>query len=332
MNRNDPVEVFTHTARCIRTDLLACPQCLAVLRCGDNTLVCSNCCQAYPIVERIPCFATPDSFYDEYSAVHCPFAASPSGLKNVLLKVLPFWSWREWRFWRRAIPRCERLLDLGCGRGREIFMEKARETVGVDGSIAFLRDCARNYTAVVLGQLPHLPIASARFDVVVSSHTIGHVSPRDKDELIAGIARVLKPGGVTAHIIETDSCHPAVGAAKGNPAAYRKQFIEQHGHIGLEPASRVIERFERWGFRLREQSLVDAILPSVLNFRRFFDIPEYADLREIRWPARLSRWTAASSLANLAYEVAFGAFHRTAEQWFGKPEYAQFIHVAFAKT
>lgn len=319
-------------SKALRIDLFACPDCHHQLDADAQGMFCSRCSRVYPIVDGIPCFAEPDAFYDQYASEHCPFAVSPRGMKKATLQVLPFWSWREWRFWRRAVPACERMLDFGCGRGRELFLERAREVVGYDGSLAFLRDCALRYTATALGQLPRLPFHSSQFDVVTSSHTIGHVPVEHKQALIAEIARVLRPGGITAHIIETDSDHPAVLAAKKNRQAYQKQFIEQHGHIGLEPAGRVVERFKQHGFRLKECSLVDAIVPSVLNFRRFFDIPGLADLDEIRWPRRFSRWTQQSRIANAAYEVGFGTFHRTVEQWFGKPSHAQFILVAFQKS
>lgn len=321
-----------HTGtKSIRNELLACPSCQGRLV-EDLGLACERCGSNYEIVDGIPCFSTPDTFYDQYASEHCPFAASPAGLKYALLRILPFWSYREWKFWNRVIPKCDRLLEFGCGRGREIFLERARETVGYDGSLAFLRDCALRYSAVALGQLPRLPFRSCQFDAVVSSHTIGHVALEHKDELISEIARVLKPGGLTAHIIETDSDHPAVRAAKRKPAAYKKQFIQQHGHIGLEHASQVIERFTRQGFHLETRMLVDAIIPSVMNYRRFFGIPELANLPELRWSKQFSQWSAASRVINAAYEVGFGAFHNTAEQWFGKPEYAQFMLVSFTKS
>ena len=229
------------------------------------------------------------------------------------------------------MPNCGRLLDFGCGRGREIFLERARETAGLDGSLTFLRDCAQHYTTVALGRLPRLPFRSLYFDVVVSSHTIGHVALDEKDTLISEISRVLKPGGVTAHIIETDSDHPAVQAAKNRPGVYRKQFIEQHGHIGLEPAPQILERFMRHGFDLKTMFLVDALLPSVMNFRTFFHVPELSSLPEVRWSRRLSRWTATNCVINVAYEIVSGAIHQTLEKHLADPNRAQFIMVSFEK-
>jgi SAM-dependent methyltransferase len=314
--------------RALRTDLLACPHCTGSLV-GSTSLTCPVCSRSFPIVDGIPCFSESEAFYDDYSSMHCPFAANPKGLKAALLRVLPFWAWREWKFWSRVIPRCDYLLDFGCGRGREIFIDRATETVGYDGSLAFLRDC--RYSTVALGRIPRLPFRSAQFDVVASSHTIGHVAAEHKDVLISEIARVLKPGGITAHIIETDSDHPAVRCAKKYSDTYRKQFIDQHGHIGLEHAGRVIDRFERQGFTVATCRLVDAIVPSVQNYRVFFETPELARLPEVAWSRRLSHLAAASKMGNAAYEVGFGAFHHTAEQWFGNPRFAQFILVAFTK-
>src|SRR6266576_1876810 len=125
--RSMTVSIEGHSA--IKIDLLACPHCGGSLE-ANSALVCSSCRESYVLVDGIPCFAAPDEFYDEYASRHCPFAASPSGLKGKLLHCLPFWSWREWKFWRRVVPKCDRLLDFGCGRGRGVFLERARETVG----------------------------------------------------------------------------------------------------------------------------------------------------------------------------------------------------------
>jgi len=314
-------------------DLLACPNCLGSLRGGSDALTCRECERRFAIEHAVPCFAPTNLFYDSYAEEHCPYALSPSGLKSFVLRFVPFWSYREWRFWKRVIPaNTERLLDLGCGRGRELFVARSEETVGYDSSLRFLRDCAAHYDMVALGTLPGLPFRSGAFNVVASSHVIGHVPIADKDTLIEEIARTLRPGGITAHIIETDSNHPAVTAAKAKPRAYRQRFVDQHGHIGLESAEKIIARFECHGFRLRERFLVDAIMPSVLNVRRFFNHPDFADLPGLTWSRRLDRWTAANPIVNAAYEVSMGAFHRTFEQWFGKASRAQFILVAFEKA
>jgi len=203
------------------------------------------------------------------------------------------------------------------------------------GTIAHYNSCAIALCITMrspIGTLPRLPFRSGAFDVVVSSHVIGHIPAADKDALIEEIDRTLRPGGITAHIIETDSDHPAVTAAKAKVEAYRQRFVDQHAHVGLEPAQQAIARFQRRGFRVRKRFLVDAIIPSVLNVRRFFNHPDFADLPGLAWSRRLDRWTAANPVVNAAYEIFMGGFHRTFEQWLGRPSRAQFILVAFEKS
>jgi hypothetical protein len=118
-----------------------------------------------------------------------------------------------------------------------------------------------------------------------------------------------------------------VVAAKQHPGAYDEQFVRQHGHIGLEFTDVVVDRFARAGFDVQRVELVEAIVPSVQNLRTFFAHPELERLPELRASRRLERVARASGATNLAYEVAMGGFHRTVEQWAGKRDRAQFIHL-----
>jgi ubiquinone/menaquinone biosynthesis C-methylase UbiE len=181
------------------------------------------------------------------------------------------------------------------------------------------------FDSPILGDLPGLPFRSNYFDVVVSSHVLGHVPNKDKESLFAEINRVLKPGGLTAHIIETDSLHRVVKTAKKHPAVYQKQFIEQDGHIGLELAPTILKRFERNGFRLESLRLVDALVPSLQNFRKYLNHPGFENLPGVSTLRRLNKWEQRSRLVNFCYEIGMGCFHQTVEQWCGAPTNAQFI-------
>lgn len=330
-----PASDVVTLARCAPAiaDILACPKCKAPLVRGAASFACGVCAESFPIIDDIACFSASDDFYDAYAAGFSPYKANPGGLKEQVLRFLPFWSWREWKFWRRVVPQCGRLLDIGCGRGRQLFEERADFVVGFDTSLVFLQECAQHYDAAVLGRVPNLPFADSSFDAVVSSHVIGHIDFAQKDALVSEIARILRPGGVTAHIIETDSEHEAVKAAKLIPQAYQRQFIDKHGHIGLELATAVMKRFERSGLRLKARRLVDAITPSVLNYRTFFKSePGFENLPGLEWSAGLERICTASPLLNAAYEVGMGLYHETIEQAQGEPDKAQFLLVAFEKV
>jgi ubiquinone/menaquinone biosynthesis C-methylase UbiE len=316
------------------TSIHACPRCRGAMRDADDAVRCTSCGAEFPLAGDtgdIPCFAPPDPFYDRYALEHCPFNTVPHGLKAAVLRALPFWSYREWRFWDRAVPKCDRLLDLGAGRGKELYLQKAREVIGLDSSLAFTQACREHYPAAVLALVPPLPFADATFDVVATAHVLGHIAHDQKDELIAEIARVLKPGGVTAHIIETDSEHASIVAAKRAPELYRKWLIEQDGHIGLEPATAVIARFERHGLEPTIRRIVDAIVPSPMYYDKHLDHEGFESLPGVTWSRRLGRLNRSGTIGNAMFEVGFGAFHRTVEQWLGNPNRANFIHVAFTK-
>jgi arsenite methyltransferase len=105
-----------------------------------------------------------------------------------------------------------RVLDLGCGSGRDVYalaqLVGARgEVVGVDMTEAQLAvaERHRSFHAEAFGfdnvrflrgyieSLEQLDLESGSFDVVVSNCVV-NLSP-DKDAVLAGVQRLLKPGG-----------------------------------------------------------------------------------------------------------------------------------------
>lgn len=248
-------------------------------------------------------------FYDRYVEEHVPYHLSPRGLKAAVLRVLPYASYREWRFWERWVPGGCRLLDLGCARGREVFRGKARLAVGVDLSARALRDCRAHYDGAQLAALEALPFADASFDCVVTSHVLGHVPAEVKDRVLREMARALRPGGASLHVIETDSVHPLIELAKRRPELYRKHLIEPDGHIGLEPVDRTIERFEKAGMRVERIEPIDAgpLHPRLIV--KWFD-NEYRVEPDVDRAVRRARATLASPVRLALAEMALGLRHR----------------------
>jgi SAM-dependent methyltransferase len=250
------------------------------------------------------------AFYDGYVEEHVPYHLSPRGLKGFVLRRLPYWSYQEWRFWRRWVPAGCRLLDLGSARGREVFRERAALAVGVDLAHAALRDCARHYDGAALADLGRLPFPGGAFDCIVSSHVMGHVPPAAKESVIAEIARLLRPGGLTVHVIETDSEHPLVKLAKADPALYRRHLIEPDGHVGLELAPAAIERFRRHGLEPLETAPMETgpFHPRLL-LKWFGAGYAERDERFARLAARARR-TLASPVRLALTEIWLGARQR----------------------
>ncbi len=271
------------------------------------------------------------AFYERYVEEHVPYQRSPGGVKGLVLRYLPYWSWREWRFWRRYVPAGGLLLDLGCARGREIFTERASTCVGIDLARNALGECAEHYRLAVQGTLGALPFRDECFDCVVTSHVLGHVPAAEKDHLLAELARVLKKGGRTLHVIETDSRHPLVRFAKQEPDLFERHFIEPDGHVGLETGSAVLERFARHGLRCRRFFQMDAGVFHPRLFLKFFDNEYRRRSRSIDRRARLGHWVMKHAAALATTEVLLGLHHFTVGQWLYPLDRCQFLGLVCEK-
>jgi malonyl-CoA O-methyltransferase len=145
----------------------------------------------------------------------------------------------------------QRVLDLGCGKGRagRLAIDRgAASAVGLDRSPAMLAagPFARQASLTcVVGDAPHLPFASGAFDVVISALVLGHVA--DLAGALGEAARVLRAGGV---LIVSDF-HP-FATLRGwqrtvvDPASRREYAITQHLHM----LSDYVDQFQRLGLNI----------------------------------------------------------------------------------
>lgn len=111
---------------------------------------------------------------------------------------------------RRALaPQpADRLLEAGCGTGRmtRLLSPSVHELVAMDFSFESLRVNRAKLQAagvsnvhLVQADLCRLPFADRAFDRIVSSQVLEHVpGPDARAAAVAGLARVLRPGGTLA--------------------------------------------------------------------------------------------------------------------------------------
>lgn len=127
----------------------------------------------------------------------------------------------------------EKILDLGCGRGRETF--QAAELVGTIGSAYGLDltqamvDVANKYasengvknTFFIKGSIEALPYDDDTFDAIISSCVINHA--RSKEAVYREIYRVLKLGGRFV-ISDAVTKKPLPDEVKNDPEAWAQCF------------------------------------------------------------------------------------------------------------
>ena len=122
------------------------------------------------------------------------------------------------------VPRRGRILDLGCGEGRDsvYFAERGFAVTGVDASPAGLekadRLAAERGVTVdwLCRSMLDLPVMG-RFDLVYSCGSIHHVPKEGRSRLFRRLKKLTRPGGVHAHIVFTDV---SVYAEKGEEIDY----------------------------------------------------------------------------------------------------------------
>lgn len=315
----------------LASPVLVCPACETGLVSGEDGVACARCGVSWPVRDGIPSFCGGEQFYDDYLDEHCPFVLNPPRWKAAVLSVLPYWSWREWKFFRHHLRPRGRILDVGCARGKEWFSSRASFIAGVDPSLPSLRECAGHYDLVAQAEITRLPFATGTFDFVTTSHVYGHIPFDDKDDALSEISRVLVNGGRSLNIIETDSLHPFVHLGKEDPDLYVRNFIETDGHVGLELPSQVIQRFERHGLRVVDVRKMEAGKVHLHYYEKYL-ARGYAD----RFPSvkhRVARWQRLRSrpLWLGAYEVTMGAYHSLVEQRRAPLDNAMFIALCAVK-
>ena len=91
---------------------------------------------------------------------------------------------------------CEKILDIGCGRGNFInFSNKRKSVYGIDIDKNMVKFCSKRGLKVKFGNITKIPFRDKFFDGIYCRHVVEHL---DRDELIKAseeIYRVLKNNG-----------------------------------------------------------------------------------------------------------------------------------------
>ena len=139
------------------------------------------------------------------------------------------------------------VLDLGCGAGMLALLKRKGVTLtGVDLSAECSLAAQRNgYDFTTSTRLSQLPFPDQSFDYVVSLDVLGHIDFEEKDAVLAEIARVLRPDGVTMHGIECTD-HAAQKSYDEMTPDELRRFVDVDGHVGLEEEQEHGKRFMRF--------------------------------------------------------------------------------------
>lgn len=256
---------------------LVCPECRTEIVKSDSQWNCPKCGRKFSYVHGILSFLTDaekfneGEFEDKQKAAWSDSAALRqkisrsrvlSFLNTVRIKT-SFFGRRDRIFYNEMAhgDKSRVILDLGCGGGRHYFCNYGK-VVGIDPVLELLPMAQKLYDEVYHAGGYQIPFADNSFDYIVSSDVLGHIPFDKKDVLFAEMYRVLKPGGRTVHVIETDCNSIWFRKAKKIPGFFEKYFVDVPGHVGLELPSALRARFLKHGFKeVTFKKLYSTLLP-----------------------------------------------------------------------
>lgn len=172
------------------------------------------------------------------------------------------------RLFARYLKRGKRekiILDIGCGGGNDLYTRYGN-VWGLDISRASLSAAAKVYPKTIFASADKIPIKDNTVDVILSADLLGHLPSELKDRVIIETYRTLNAGGQALHYSEIKGDDIFGRWAKQYPREYKKYFIDQDGHLGLELIEDLANRFERAGYK---------IIKVIPLFKLPFDLTEY---------------------------------------------------------
>lgn len=260
---------------------LKCPKCTSINNYQAGEFLTCSCGYKFKIEQGVVRFVQTDEFYEgRFELVR----AQRLGFLKKLYSSLSISS-SEYRTWMKAIKIIKsqksneaklNILNLAAGGG-EAFLNDLGIVCSVDLSFTSLVKARGVSDFCVQADAQHLPFPDNHFDLVFSSHFLGHLPLEIKDKCISEIYRVVKVGGFTLHSAETDADNFIFKLAKKYPELYQKNFIEMYGHHGLETFTKLIERFKKYSFQpvFEEPDYCVGIFRQANSYKVFFGDSEF---------------------------------------------------------
>lgn len=209
------------------------------------------------------------------------------------------------------------VLDVGCGVGLRFVARRASRACGVDLAPTRLKSAATIYDEVSVASILKLPYPDGSFDAIVSVDVMEHIPAEVKNAAIAEMLRVLKPGGRMMHVLDLDSQKPLYRWAMRDAALWKKYFIDQMGHYGLETATRALERFDSFGMkRLAAEATNRTFLQHPENYAWQFDNEYRFKAIPVRILVSLSYRIRNSLVLRTTYAAFYQVWTRTFEKLF----------------
>ncbi|GAB6075102.1 class I SAM-dependent methyltransferase [Nautilia lithotrophica] len=121
----------------------------------------------------------------------------------------------------------KRLLDIGCGSGRDIgfYLQKGFEVVGIDPAVEFLKICKLKYQNLKFynSSLPNLKLPVKNFDVIALTAVWMHIPRIFYTSSIKSLKRYLNKNGI---VILSYSTNKREGFSYINPKFLQRKFLE----------------------------------------------------------------------------------------------------------
>jgi tRNA (uracil-5-)-methyltransferase TRM9 len=103
--------------------------------------------------------------------------------------------WPQVQAFLDALPSGAKVLDIGCGNGKNMLARADLCFTGVEPSAALCAICAERGLSVVQADARDLPFKEQTFDAVIMIAVLHHLTPESHSQALCEIQRVLTPGG-----------------------------------------------------------------------------------------------------------------------------------------